>query len=290
MRILVAIVHYFRPTDNPVYSSQRAGLRDRRAKALSDMVTAWTSLDGSFDALDVHTKQRIRFGNVHDIDIAVIKTGPHHVISRDVGDRPRVTIANALVDDPRMLPFTAHKLLANNAGRYDWYVFTEDDLMISDPDFITKMAAINAAVGHDVVVLPNRYELNRWQTPSQTLIDGFNQRQALVDRLWQFQPAFPPSLVAQTAIGTVALQRARNPHAGFFMITDRQLQHWMASPHFLDLDCSYISPLESAASLGLTKCFGVFKPAPANARWLAVQHLDSKFSSLDLPVVDAPAA
>ena len=55
---------------------------------------------------------------------------------------------------------------------------------------------------------------------------------------------------------------------------------WVEDDCWQDGDCSYVSPLESAATLGLIKMFRLYKPAFACASWLEIQHWGTSFSSL----------
>jgi hypothetical protein len=50
------------------------------------------------------------------------------------------------------------------------------------------------------------------------------------------------------------------------------------------MDCSFISPLESAATLGLLKTFSIYKPA-LPMHHLEIEHLDTKFSKMNLPLL-----
>ena len=53
----------------------------------------------------------------------------------------------------------------------------------------------------------------------------------------------------------------------------------MAQQHFDERDCSFIGPLESAATLGALKTFPIYKPFARDAGWLEIQHLDQRFST-----------
>jgi hypothetical protein len=83
---------------------------------------------------------------------------------------------------------------------------------------------------------------------------------------------------------TGVFQRARNPHSGFYALTRDQLSYWMSQPHWLDRDCSFVSPLESAATLGIAKTFSIYKPFGASSGFLEIEHLDDRFSTMNLPV------
>ena len=67
-------------------------------------------------------------------------------------------------------------------------------------------------------------------------------------------------LVQHGDLGGVKFARALNPHSGFFVLSAEQFDTMSRQQHFLDMDCSFISPLESAATLCLLKNFSVFKP------------------------------
>jgi hypothetical protein len=68
------------------------------------------------------------------------------------------------------------------------------------------------------------------------------------------------------------LRRTRNPHSGCFFLNARQMTHWAGQPYFGARESRFIGPLESAATLGLMRTFKVYRPAPANADFLEVQH------------------
>ena len=71
-----------------------------------------------------------------------------------------------------------------------------------------------------------------------------------------------------------------NPHSGCFVLTKDQLQYWSDQSWFLDGDCSFISPLESAATLGLLKTFTLYKPHISCASFLELQHWGVNFRNL----------
>ena len=64
------------------------------------------------------------------------------------------------------------------------------------------------------------------------------------------------------------------------MLSRSQLHHWTQQSHWQDGDCSWISPLESAATLGIAKTFRLIKPVMAQASWLEIQHWGTSFHSL----------
>ena len=103
-------------------------------------------------------------------------------------------------------------------------------------------------------------------------------------------PEPPPSLSLELPTGPVYFESPRNPHAGCFVLTPQQMQMWRDHSCWQDGDCSYVSPLESAATLGLVKVFRVYKPALACASWLELQHWGTSFRALVGGVVKPPQA
>jgi hypothetical protein len=60
------------------------------------------------------------------------------------------------------------------------------------------------------------------------------------------------------------------------------MEKWASSPGFLDGDCSFAGPLESAASLGIMKTFRIYKGSYTNARFHEIRHLHNRYLGLAL--------
>ena len=97
-----------------------------------------------------------------------------------------------------------------------------------------------------------------------------------------------PSLAAPSPGGPVYFESPKNPHSGCFVLSSGQLHAWVSSRHWLDGDASFVSPLESAATLGIAKTFRLYKPIMAMGSWLELQHWGSSFHSLLGNVVSLP--
>jgi hypothetical protein len=78
----------------------------------------------------------------------------------------------------------------------------------------------------------------------------------------------------------VVFQRALNPHSGCFFLNAKQMAYWASQPYFLDRDTSFIGPLESVATLGIMRTFRIYKPGPAYASFLEIQHFGTAFLNL----------
>ena len=291
MRILITIVHHWNPQGNGNHASLRPN-PEPRLHALQDQLLSFRRLDLRQGALNIHTKtvenanQSLR----HKLSVRLVTDGQHHLAERlDPLYQNWVEHVPTSPEDPRHLGFEAQRLLAEGLDEhYDLYAYFEDDLLIHDPFFFHKIAWFQAHIGEDAVLLPQRMELF-WKADTNVdkfYIDGPIPR----DYLEPFLKHTSIPVGAPLPGGDIVFIPPVNPHAGCFVLTHAQMQHWSEQDWFLDGDCSFISPLESAATLGLCKTFRLFKPHLANAAFLELQHWGTSFRSLIGGVVSSPGA
>jgi hypothetical protein len=221
------------------------------------------------------------------LDIIVLVNGDNHLLDADYCRARGVRLYDAKLDNPRMLGFTAHRLFADARNIYDVFAFSEDDLRPTGNDLISRILAFQDDFGWRRVIFPNRYEWNPHGPALKSYIDGMLRPGLLAP----FEAALPDErfLKGRQGARLVSFQRATNPHCGFFALTAEQLAHWMAQPQFGDQDCSFISPLESAATLGILKTFPIYKPFGRDMGWLEIEHMDTRFSGMNLPGRRPPA-
>jgi hypothetical protein len=274
MRLLVTIPHFFRPTgasaaDGRQHGSSTTDPRPRR-DALTACLTAVHQFYGGPQCLIDTRRRRTEPANQRTagtVDIVVCTTGGHHLLDRlPVG--PGAYEHHATGAEPMLLGYECHAILRDRLGRYDYYAYLEDDLVLHDAWFFVKLAWFARHLGNRRLLLPNRYEAGRDQVVRRAYLDG---------------PIAPPPggksprLVSKVLGVPVAFHRAVNPHAGCFFLNAEQMAAWAAKPYFLDRDTSFIGPLESAATRGLVRTFQVYKPAVENAGFLEIEHFGSEF-------------
>ncbi|NMJ42195.1 hypothetical protein GWK16_13145 [Roseomonas sp. JC162] len=280
MRVLLALVHYFKAEDGSRHSSTDAHRRDQRAEALKRTIDSWRGTFGATTTINIAAKRYERMRGVLDaLDIVVLTNGTDHLIDEAHAKARDVRQVTVRADNPRMIGFAARRLFADSRNAYDLFCYSEDDLRVGDPGFIAKIVAFQDAFGPKRLLMPNRFEWNRAGPSLKTWIDG-DLRPGLLAP-WQDPLPDEPFL----RLDRTTFRRATNPHSGFFAVTAAQLAHWMRQPHFGDNDCGFISPLESAATLGVLKTFPIYKAFGTDAGFLEIEHLDTRFSSL--PVLSA---
>lgn len=278
MRVLLAIVHYFRAEEGSTHSSTDAHRREQRAAALRQAIDSWRGTLGATTVLNIEHKrfERLR-GAVDGLDIVVLTNGADHLLDADHARARGVRHVSVSLDNPRLLGFAARRLFAEARNAYDLFCYSEDDLRLTDPGFVAKIMAFQDAFGWRRLLMPNRFEWNPAGATLKTWIDGDLRPGATA----RWRDPLPDE--AFLRLGPTTFRRALNPHSGFHALTAVQLAHWMRQPHFGDGDASFISPLESAATLGVMKTFPIYKPFGPDAGFLELEHLDTRFSSMTLP-------
>ncbi len=207
------------------------------------------------------------------VDVAVCTTGDAHLV-------PRLTLPAGMFHhrrtsaDPMMLGFAAHRVLHEHLGRYDWYCYLEDDLLISDPLFFSKLEWFLSRYGEETTLSPHRFERSLSEPARKLYIDGSVRPDFTV----AWQNVDDRRHLESSALGiNLRFERWPNPHSGCFFLNARQMERWASHPCFGDNDCSFAGPLESAASLGIIKTFRQYKPSPQNASFLELEHLHPRY-------------
>ena len=280
VRILLAIVHYWNPEGGGGHGSLRPNPRPR-IEALQQQLLALQRLGNRQAQLNMAamTADCANRQLQHQIDIKVITDGEHHVLDRlDSPYRGLFQMVITQPSSPKHLGFEAQRFLASRLDQsYDLYCYFEDDLIIHDPWFFRKIDWFRSHAGDDCLLLPHRVEFVR--DPSDVdrfFIDGPMEESDL--RFIVPDPG--PNLATPSAGGTIYFESPKNPHSGCFVLSGDQLKDWVSKEHWLDGDSSFVSPLESAATLGIAKTFRLYKPVMAMGSWLELQHWGTSFHCL----------
>ena len=274
MRILFAIPHYFAPSAAAGYGSERTA-PEERVRVIRLCLTSLRQNFSRAQALVDGRQSRFHPVNQHlsaEITIAVCTTGDSH-LAPYVADCGFHHIASDA--QPRYLGFECHKALRSGLGQYDYFGYLEDDLRIADGMFFAKLAWFNAQLGDHAVLQPNRFEIVAEPAPYKLYIDG-NMHDAMVGPAQQRTEELRRIEVPAFGQGII-FQRVENPHSGCFFLSAAQLARWVAQPDFAVPSTDFGGPLESAATLGITRHFRPYKPARENAAFLEIEHLDPRY-------------
>jgi len=283
VKVLFTIPHFYDRNGGGKYGSTGPAA-DRRAKALADCILGLRQSLGANQAFLYCLHQQVpgkgngRLMAVNDakasvLDIAVCTTGDSHLLGRL--DLPHELYHHQPVKaEPMLLGFGCHQALKANLGRYDYYCYVEDDLLVQDPFFLQKLSWFTEQFGDDTVLLPHRFETAHKQPVHKLYIDGpvredFTARwQDINDRR---------SLQAEALGSRLVFERWPNPHSGCFFLNARQMEKWASCSSFGSLDTSFAGPLESAATLEIMKNFRLYKPSFACAGFFEVKHMHNRY-------------
>lgn len=281
MRILFSVAHFFNPEGGGFYGSLKPDPKPR-VGALTALLQGLHTCFGRRQGLLNPTARSVVPCNgeqTAEIEVVICTTGERHLV-RHLPRGNGLFRHHATGASPMLLGFECHRVLADNLGKYDYYCYLEDDLLLADPWVFRKLEWFNGLAGDGAVLQPNRFEAAIDQPWHKLYIDGNLAKPEISAR---FQDVADQPVVSGEAFGqTVRFQRVNNPHAGCFFLNSRQMEYWASRPEFLDGETSFISPLESAATVGIMRCFRVYKPARENAGFFEIRHLDRRYLGVRL--------
>lgn len=276
MRALVAMPHCFRPrSDDARHDSLRPAARAERARALATAILRLHELFGAD-----HLAARHQLGAVLPaanpermaLDVVVCVQEGAHLL--DELPCPAGLFHRQLaVGDPQRLGFAAHQVLARERGRYDWYCYLEDDIVVEDPLFFRKLAFFNRSfpvrLDPPPLLQPSRYDSPADGEPGRVL----GPERVYPDFMMLERPLRPGPTVRLSLLDRVfTLEPCRHPHAGAFFLDAAQMDRLAASPAFLDGERMWVTWLDTAASRAIMEAFTLYKPAADSLTFLEVRH------------------
>ncbi len=278
MKILITIPHYYKLSNNGHGSGSNRP--DRRIKALTAcLFNIYSLFSKSQKIIDIHKKSAFSVlqDSTFDIDV-IICTANNQTLLNHINLPPTFfKHRSTLLEDPKFLDFECQKALKENLGKYDYYCFMEDDLIINDALFFEKLIWFNSLFGIKSLLQPNRYESSINGQVLKAYVDG-NIRPEVTS---VYQNRDENKTLTTDVLGKeVIFERPYNPHSGCYFLTQSQLEYWANQPYFLDYDVSFISPLESSATLGIMKTFNIYKSSLNNVNFFEIQHFGDQFLKL----------
>lgn len=278
MRILFTIAHFFNPEGDGKHGSLRKDPQSRRI-ALTTCLTALRALYGKPQyAINIGKYEAIASNesHCHDIDIIVCTTKNFHLLS-EIPVASNFLMHHNTNAEPMLLGYECQAVLKSCLGKYDYYCYLEDDLILHDPWFFVKLNWFTHHTGNSNLLQPNRYEISPLGPVPKAYIDGdLNPKVTAAFQNVRERSQLSGKIMEQP----ITFQRTLNPHAGCYFLNAQQMAEWASKPYFLDRDTSFIGPLESAATLGIMKTFRIYKTAPSDASFLEIQHFGTTFLSL----------
>jgi len=283
MRKVLIVIPHFCGSGNGFYGST-SGDADGRVSILERVIEGVHVALGSKQAFLLWLGQHVpgkgngTVINANDtfrslVDVVICTTGEQHLVSR-LGIAKGLYHHQPTGADPMKLGFACHEVLRSSGGRFDWYCYLEDDLLITDALFLNKLEWFIKQFGDETTLSPHRFEKSLAEPAHKLYHDG----SVRPDFTSAWQDVNDRRVLEADVLGDrISFERWPNPHSGCFFLNARQMEEWSARPYFGDHDSSFAGPLESAASLGIIKTFRQYKPSPKNAAFLELEHLHPRY-------------
>ncbi len=280
MRVFVAIAHYFNNDE------ERQAIRNLdmgsgrwplpRIAALNAEIVALHRYFGP-NAFSINPNEAAQFTSRSSdvLDIVIVTVRGKNVLEWIGIEPPTVTI-EYFDGDPLMLGFEAQRLMRERAGGYDIYGYMEDDLVITDPAFLDKIAWFAERFGETALLMPRRYEQSSTGTLAKV---AFSPQLSKSDREFLFRNNPQPVLSAAWNGREQTFRIPMNPHSGCHFLTRAQLERWIRSDSFYDRDASWIDPLVSAATYAPGKLFNIYMAAEPDPWFLDIEHFGVRYAA-----------
>ena len=287
LRVRVGIPHYFREEtagSNAGYGSGRSGNRLARSLAFARSLGSFIALNRSSQDWILNISQRemelsppSSLMGLHDVDLEVHIFVCSEFFIENVIDlySSRIHVHHVELENPIDLPMSVVRYLLDADNSADLSLYSEDDLVIQDSQFLDKLAWFHQSTDQQYVLMPHRREPTVARSPQNLYIDGpINFR------------GFSSPLRSNTE--TVALRQsfssdeiiefveASNPHSGMFCLTSNQLKkireaQWPPA--------MFVSPLETAATGVLLPHYPILKTSWSCRKFFEVEHANPSFLS-----------
>ena len=282
MRLLVTIAHYCKQADDAGNSHKLGSLRAplSRIAAFNAQLVSLHRYFGPRRLSVVPNDPQGRSASNDDVLDIVVMTAREANLLKWIGIDASAYSVEYFDGPPMMLPFEAQRIMRERAGQYDFYVYLEDDLIIDDPAFISKIAWFANEFGPRALLMPIRYEMASTGTPAKVSIsvriaDEFSRP--------YHRPDLAPVLRGRWNGTEQSFRIPNNPHAGCYILTGDQLRLWVKQPSFYDRDTSWVGPLESAATYAPGKVFGLYMPAEPDPWFLQIEHFGTRYATPAAP-------
>ena len=276
MKVLLAMPHVFAPQEGSLYSSQTESKRLQKQQALLRATVGnlnrhqqrhWIHASLGKDKEVVN--RELQTGDGIDLKILVF-TPPERNLVQDLPSHTNLTILRVKTDDLMQIPLSTSRHLLENCDDYDLIAYIEDDIVIQDPEFFSKIAYLVEETNDNYAFIPHRCE--HIPGKGDVILSG-DPDGGRPDLFWDTGE----KLTVPWPLGSRIFYRATNPHSGCYFLTRSQAQKvrdfWVSKNW--KMAWTIAGPLESAASGMLLPVLKVMKPIPEHYRFLMVRHQDS---------------
>ncbi|MDZ4852986.1 MAG: hypothetical protein SGI77_27175 [Pirellulaceae bacterium] len=208
----------------------------------------------------------------HEISIRVTIDG-YNISERVLGlYRDYIEVHEVRLEDSRNLVFEAREdLLDSTDCDYDLFVYCEDDIGFSPPNFFERIAWFAECSKQLGVLMPHRFENPELPDIERAYIDGSIYR-GLLDK---FQTLELNALELKYGDQSIVFDKPTNPHSAMFCVTKAQRD--LVVSKGVQRRNDLVREFESVATLTVLEFFDVYKTDWRNRNFLQVEHLFTNY-------------
>ena len=280
MKVLIAIPHAFSHKEGSLYSSQNENKREVKTRALSQATHGNLIRHQSNHYIhaskglgtEVFTRM-LRSEDGFDITIQIY-TPKEASLVNNIYHNSHINILYPDLQDfsegnYTRLPLYASQKLLEQANEYDIICYMEDDILIEDRDFFSKLIYLDRQTDGTIAFMPHRCEYIPGR--GDVILSG-DPDGGRPDLFWDTGEKVSINWPLKNKV----FYRATNPHSGCYFLTQRQAlrvrDHWESKQWVSNFQLA--GPLEQAGSGLLLPILKIMKPIPSQYRFLMVHHLD----------------
>ncbi len=294
MRILITIPHYYKYDTKSLYGSgtQQAESRvqsfDKMLRAIRNLFNMpQAMLQQEFDEI-VGPKLVYRPANTamnYEVDICVCTTGEDHLLRRLNLPRGYFTMVPVEISSPLYLGYACHQVLKRNLGKYDYYCFMEDDIVLQDSMFFQKLRWFENQFGTECLLQPHLYMTGLHKIFFKEYVDfEFMQyTEKWIDYSKQ------PHLESEYLGEPLGFFKTRNPHTACFFLSAKQYERMSSREDYAAPLADFSDPMASAASLDIIKTFQIYKSDFSRGAFFEIEHAGKAPSHAAKQVLDREA-
>ena len=275
MKVLIAIPHVFNPQLGSIYSSQNESKRHIKKEALFQ--ATYGNLNRHSQKHFIHASKGLgtdiftrSLNTSEGIDLTIQVYSPKSAtLFEQNNENEHICFIDPQINNYSQIPLYASQKLLEQSEDYDIISYIEDDLVIEDRDFFSKLIYLDAQSNGNIAFMPHRCEHIKGR--GDVILSG-DPDGGRPDLFWDTGE----KLDIKWPLGDKQFYRSTNPHSGCYFLTKRQAirvrNYWAERNWVSEYELS--GPLEQAGSGLLLPILKIMKPIPSQYRFFMIHHLD----------------
>lgn len=283
MKICVCIPHFFKEKEwektKKGYGSSRKGNKENREKAIIRALEGLIAMRRSSNDYVLNIAKNIiqvtpqASARIQDVELNInIFKQNENICSKVFKEyETEMQIHEANIENPKEIPIATINYMLNITSGADYYIYMEDDIVITDNNFLEKISWFYSKTENNFVLMPHRYERTSANKPKKLYVDG----PIKTNTYFKTDTINNEKEIAKGNFDGkhITFVEAANPHSGMLIISKEQMSKikkaWPPD--------NFISALETAATGTVLNVFPIVKTSWKMRREFEVEHANPSF-------------